>query len=143
MATLDELRQYIRVSNQEKLEPQLCFRRHPAIPPQLCLRYASAVSNGEPPGSCCENCPIGDHRFCPDVESDRVAISALEFSSIYDHPAHEGYRNHLLKYIFPVLSPSELLPWIARRQVIYDTYRQIVDEELREKRNKSQDRETT
>lgn len=125
---IEDLKQYLLISNQERLEPQACYKRHPSVIPSSCIRYTKAISNGEPEGACCSQCPIADYRFCPDVEKDRLSLLAIEFTSWYDHPANEGYRNIFLDTLFPVLSPQELLPWLLRRQAVWDTYKNIIRE---------------
>ena len=128
---IEDLRQYLRVSYQEKIDPQACYRRHPAIEPEICSKYADGMANGESEGCCCQGCPIQDYSFCPNVEDDRISMSALEFTAWYDHPAHEGYKHLLFESIGPTLSPAEIIPWLKRRQAVYETIKTILDEEAK------------
>lgn len=86
-----------------------------------------AVANGEPPETRCAECPIRDLDLCPEL--DDLSRRTLHFSNVWDHEAHDGYRERFAPYIFPALSPGEVYGFLARRQVIVNTYREIQSEE--------------
>jgi hypothetical protein len=107
----------LQVTAQEGTGPDTCWRRA-AVPLEACPAIRDAIANGEPPLARCEGCPIQDRELCPDL--DGLSRTALLFSAIWDHPAHADYREALLPAIMPRLTPSQVLAWLRRREVIWE-----------------------
>ena len=93
-----------------------------------------AGRNGEPPLGPCEGCPIGDGT-CPFI--DEISESALAFSCVWDHGAHEGYREALWDLIGPSLGPQDAMRWLARRAAIWETHQKIQADEMERRRKES------
>ena len=82
----------------------------------------------------CESCPIGDAHF-PCI--DELSESALAFSCVWDHGAHEGYREALWDLIGPAYGPQDAMRWLARRQAVWETHQKIQADEMK-RRQKEQ-----
>jgi hypothetical protein len=89
---------------------------------------SNCIENGEPALSRCGGCPIADKEFCPDI--DELSKSAIQFSAYIDHPAHENYANIIWEYLSPSLSPAELLPFLHRRQAVWEEKERISRQKL-------------
>ena len=89
-----------------------------------------ALANGEPEDSRCAGCTIGRPDF---PEIDDLSRSVLAFGAVWDHPAHEGYRDELSPLLGPFLRVSDAFRWLARRQAAWDEAEAIHREEIEKK----------
>lgn len=95
----------------------------------------SCIKNGEPFDFGCQACYI---KTLPPL--DELSLSALNFSNLWDDEAHEHFREFLWEFLGPFLGTGEVLPWLARRSVIYNERKKIAYEELeRERERKSRE----
>lgn len=99
------------------MTPESCFRRV-SVPPDACRKVRECEENGEDRFAGCDGCPIREPEYCPDL--DGLSKAALLFSALWDHPAHEHYRPALWEAFAPTLAPADLLPWLRRREVIWE-----------------------
>jgi hypothetical protein len=96
-----------------------------------------SLEEGEPPGARCDNCPIRDYGATPKI--DALSLGALRFSLIYDHPAHEGYREAVWDLLGPVLGPAEAVGWLQRRSAVYEVRMELAQEQAERNRRSPSD----
>lgn len=108
--------------------------RRPGLSPTDCRAVRESLAEGEPDGFACQDCPVGDPERCPDL--DDLSVRALRFGLRFNHPAHEGYQDRLLPYLWPRIGPGEFDGFLARQEVIWE-----VREEERARRMKEAEEE--
>lgn len=77
-----------------------------------------SLANGEPEGYACRDCLVRDLSRCPEL--DALSAEALRFGCRFNHPAHEGYREHLLPHLWPDLLPGQFHGFLARLEVAWE-----------------------